>query len=407
MDALPIQEPTGARTRRRSPGVSHACGHDAHTAILLGTGLALGEMPDLPVGCPADLPARRGGDARRRARASLPGALEGVSRIFALHCDPRLAAGQVGVRLGAITSAADTIEVVLDSPGGHTSRPHLTTDLVYAWDGRDRSGRACCQQPDRPAHGTVMVWGAVSAGAGTATRFRRTGMMRGTVRTGDHETWEMLGRLVREIVDGLLAPSGVRYQLNYRRGVPPVVNDRCPRAMFEDAIRTVGPDAVADTPQSGGGEDFSWYLEEVPGAMARLGVWSGVGEQLDIHQPHVRSGRAGAGRRGAGAVGEPRPGQRRGARRFASVPGPTLRLLRVPEVDARTSAGGAGDLCGVGDHAEVAGGGQAALVGVEHVRARRERVALGVDPQADLAVEARARSPPSGRGCARRPRATS
>jgi amidohydrolase len=105
------------------------------------------------------------------------------------------------------------------------------------------------------------------------------------VRTGDHTTWSLLEPMVREIVDGLLAPTGVRYQLNYKRGVPPVVNDEFSTRMFEDAILGLGPDALSDTPQSGGGEDFSWYLEEVPGAMARLGVWSGEGPQLDIHQP--------------------------------------------------------------------------------------------------------------------------
>ncbi|MDF3312344.1 M20 family metallopeptidase [Rhodococcus sp. T2V] len=284
MDALPLQELTGATYSSTVPGVSHACGHDAHTTILLGTGLALSEIPDLPVGVrlifqPAEevMP----GGALEVVAA---GRLEGVSRIFALHCDPRLAAGRVGVRLGAITSAADTIEVVLDSPGGHTSRPHLTTDLVFALGTVVTGLPGMLSRRIDPRTGTVMVWGAVSAGR-APNAIPQTGMMTGTVRTGDHETWEMLEPLVREIVHGLLAPTGVRYQLNYRRGVPPVVNDEVSTRMFEDAIRTVGPDALADTPQSGGGEDFSWYLEEVPGAMARLGVWSGAGEQLDIHQP--------------------------------------------------------------------------------------------------------------------------
>lgn len=91
--------------------------------------------------------------------------------------------------------------------------------------------------------------------------------------------------MVREIVHGLLAPTGVSYELHYRRGVPPVVNDEISSRMFEDAIRSAGPDTLSDTPQSGGGEDFSWYLEQVHGAMGRLGVWSGSGPELDIHQP--------------------------------------------------------------------------------------------------------------------------
>ncbi|MFD4366256.1 M20 family metallopeptidase [Rhodococcus sp. NPDC058521] len=284
IDALPLQELTGATYSSTVPGVSHACGHDAHTTILLGTALALSEIPDLPVGVrlvfqPAEevMP----GGALDVVAA---GRLEDVSRIFALHCDPRLEAGRVGVRLGAITSAADTVELVLESAGGHTSRPHLTADLVHALGTVVTGLPGMLSRRIDPRTSTVMVWGAVNAGQ-APNAIPQTGMLAGTVRTGDHATWELLEPLVREIVHGLLAPTGVGYQLDYRRGVPPVVNDEVSTRMFEDAIRAVGPNALADTPQSGGGEDFSWYLEEVPGAMARLGVWSGEGEQRDIHQP--------------------------------------------------------------------------------------------------------------------------
>ena len=184
IDALPLQELTGATYSSTVPGVSHACGHDAHTTILLGTGLALSEIPDLPVGVrlifqPAEevMP----GGALEVVAA---GRLEGVSRIFALHCDPRLAAGRVGVRLGAITSAADTIEVVLDSPGGHTSRPHLTTDLVFALGTVVTGLPGMLSRRIDPRTGTVMVWGAVSAGR-APNAIPQTGMMTGTVRTGD------------------------------------------------------------------------------------------------------------------------------------------------------------------------------------------------------------------------------
>ncbi|WP_433209245.1 M20 family metallopeptidase [Nocardia sp. CA-107356] len=283
MDALPLQEFTGLSFASTVPGVSHACGHDAHTTILLGTALALADQ-ELPVGVrfvfqPAE-EVMPGGAIDLVAA----GAMEGVDRIFALHCDPRLEVGRVGIRVGAITSAADTIELVLDSPGGHTSRPHLTSDLVYAIGTVITGLPGLLSRRIDPRTSTVMVWGAVSAGK-APNAIPQTGMLTGTVRTGDHATWSLLEPMVREIVDGLLAPTGVRYQLNYKRGVPPVVNDEQSTRMFEDAIRTLGPDALADTVQSGGGEDFSWYLEEVPGAMARLGVWSGHGEQLDLHQP--------------------------------------------------------------------------------------------------------------------------
>ncbi|WP_432278259.1 M20 family metallopeptidase [Nocardia carnea] len=282
MDALPLQEFTGRDFASTVPGVSHACGHDAHTAILLGTALALADA-DLPVGVRLIF---------QHAEEVMPGgaldmvaegAVGDVDRIFALHCDPRLEVGRVGIRVGAITSAADTVELVLDSPGGHTSRPHLTSDLVYAIGTVITGLPGLLSRRIDPRTSTVMVWGAVSAGK-APNAIPQTGMLTGTVRTGDHATWSLLEPLVREIVDGLLAPTGVRYQLDYRRGVPPVVNDEQSVRMLSNAVRGIGPDALADTPQSGGGEDFSWYLEEVPGAMARLGVWSGTGPQLDLHQ---------------------------------------------------------------------------------------------------------------------------
>ncbi|WP_432278589.1 M20 family metallopeptidase [Nocardia carnea] len=282
MDALPLQEFTGRDFASTVPGVSHACGHDAHTAVLLGTALALADA-ELPVGVRLIF---------QHAEEVMPGgaldmvaegAVDGVDRIFALHCDPRLEVGRVGIRVGAITSAADTVELVLDSPGGHTSRPHLTSDLVYAIGTVITGLPGLLTRRIDPRTSTVMVWGAVSAGK-APNAIPQTGMLTGTVRTGDHETWSLLEPMVREIVNSLLAPTGVRYQLDYRRGVPPVVNDEHSVRMVGDAVRAIGPDALADTPQSGGGEDFSWYLEEVPGAMARLGVWSGEGPQLDLHQ---------------------------------------------------------------------------------------------------------------------------
>jgi len=105
------------------------------------------------------------------------------------------------------------------------------------------------------------------------------------VRTASRQTWVGLEEIIRRSVDGLLSPLGIEHTLQYRRGVPPVVNEEVSTRILTHAIEAAGPDALADTRQSGGGEDFSWYLEEIPGAMARLGVWPGEGPQLDLHQP--------------------------------------------------------------------------------------------------------------------------
>ncbi|MDF2975816.1 MAG: Carboxylate-amine ligase [Actinomycetospora sp.] len=285
MDALPLAEATDASYSSQVPGVAHMCGHDAHTAMLLGAGLALASAPSLPgrvrlVFQPAE-EVQPGGALDVIAADGL----DGVDRIFALHCDPRLEVGRVGTRTGAITSACDMLELRLTSPGGHTSRPHLTADLVHAL------GTVITGLPDLlsrrvdPRSGTVLVWGTVQAGH-AANAVPQQGVLGGTLRTAQHATWNELEPLVRSLVTALLAPTGVGYVLEHRRGVPPVVNDAVSADLLACAAeRAAGPGAAVGTEQSSGGEDFGWYLEHVPGAMGRLGVWSGVGEMSDIHQP--------------------------------------------------------------------------------------------------------------------------
>ena len=273
MDALPMAERTGAPYASVVPGVAHACGHDAHTAILLGAATALASAAELPLGVRLIFQPAAELMPGGALDAIAAGALTGVSRIFALHCDPRLAVGRVAITAGPITSAADSVEITLHSPGGHTSRPHLTSDLVYGMGTVITGLPGVLSRRIDPRHGTVMVWGAANAGV-AANAIPQIGTLAGTVRTASREAWLDMEGLVHETVSGLLAPLGIEHSLQYRRGVPPVVNEERSTQIMTHAIEVVGPDALADTRQSGGGEDFSWYLEEVPGAMARLGVWS-------------------------------------------------------------------------------------------------------------------------------------
>jgi len=112
------------------------------------------------------------------------------------------------------------------------------------------------------------------------------GLLRGTLRTGDRDIWAELEPLVKDLVTGLLLPTGVGFDLHHRRGVPPVVNERESTQILRAGIEAaLGDDALAGTEQSSGGEDFGWYLEHVPGSFARLGVWNGQEKQRDLHQP--------------------------------------------------------------------------------------------------------------------------
>lgn len=285
IDALPLTEATSLPYASTVDGVAHACGHDAHTTILLGAGLALASAPELPgrvrlIFQPAEevMP----GGALEVIEA---GALDGVERIFGLHCDPRVRVGEIGTRVGALTSAADLIELRLTSPGGHTSRPHLTADLVHALGVIITSLPSVLSRRVDPRSGTVLVWGAVHAGH-AANAVPQDGALRGTLRTAQHEVWKALEPLVASSVESLLAPTGVGFELDYRRGVPPLVGDEESTALVRaGAEAALGEHALTGTEQSSGGEDFAWYLEHVPGAFFRLGVWSGEGEMRDLHRP--------------------------------------------------------------------------------------------------------------------------
>ncbi|HWE92275.1 MAG TPA: amidohydrolase [Pseudonocardiaceae bacterium] len=285
LDALPLAENTNLPYRSTVDDVSHACGHDLHTVALLGAGLALANAGELPgrirlIFQPAE-EAMPGGaldviDA---------GGLEGVERIFGLHCDPRLAVGRVGTRIGPITAAADLLELRLTSPGGHTSRPHLTADLVHALGTVITGLPALLSRRVDPRSGTVLVWGAVHAGE-AANAVPQDGVLRGTLRTGDQDIWVELEPLVADLVRSLLLPTGVGFELRHQRGVPPVVNDaESTELLRAGVLAALGDDAPAGTPQSSGGEDFGWYLRHIPGSFARLGVWPGEGPMGDLHQP--------------------------------------------------------------------------------------------------------------------------
>jgi amidohydrolase len=283
IDALPIAEGTGLPYASTLPEVSHACGHDVHLTVLLGAARALSRAGDL------------GGRVRfifQPAEEVFPGGshdviaaggLDGLTRLFALHCDPRLEVGLVGLKAGAITSTSDVVDLRIFGPGGHTSRPHLTTDLVYALGTVITGLPALLGRRLDPRAAAVMVWGAVHSGD-AANAIPREGQLRGTLRMMDRRSWDAAEPLVRELVSDLLAPTNAEFELTYLRGVPPVNNDlQSTELMRTAAQRALGPDASTLAEQSTGAEDFAVFLDHVPGSLARLGVWDGVGPRVDLH----------------------------------------------------------------------------------------------------------------------------
>ncbi|GAA1538841.1 amidohydrolase [Nocardioides humi] len=287
LDALPVPDLTTDPWASSVDGVSHACGHDVHTSALVGAGHALAEVhaQGLLRGRVRLLfqPAEEvmPGGARHLINH---GALDGVDRIFALHCDPSVDVGAVGLRTGPITSAADRIDVRLEGNGGHTSRPHLTGDLTFALAKITSELPAVLSRRMDPRAGVSVVWGMLRAGS-AANVIPDRGLASGTVRILDAEAWASCEAVVREAVLDIVRPYGVTASVDYLQGVPPVVNDRISVAMVASAAdELLGLHHRTEVEQSLGGEDFGWYLEQIPGAMFRLGTRSPGGATFDLHQ---------------------------------------------------------------------------------------------------------------------------
>ena len=286
IDALPLDDQKEVPYRSTVPGVCHACGHDVHTTILLGAGLALQQIlgPEHPgrvrlLFQPAEESMPGGAEALYRTAV-----LDDVDVAYALHCDPSLEVGQVGLRSGPITSAADRVVIRLSGPGGHTARPHLTSDLVHI------AGRLITDLPagltkltdSRDA--VTMVFGQVHAGHAPNVIPTRAELA-GTLRVRGRASWDSVQEIVESLVEATITPFGATYELDYQRGSPPVDNDPQATAVLRAATHAaLGRDAGVPTQQSVGNEDFSWLLERVPGAYGRLGVRPvGAPRWADLH----------------------------------------------------------------------------------------------------------------------------
>ena len=288
IDALPIPDGKNVDYASRNPGVCHACGHDVHTAILLGVGIVLSRLRDL------DLLPRGVRLIFQPAEETSPGgaldAIEGgvlhdLTEIYALHCDPRTDAGKLALKVGPITSAVDQVNITLSGIGGHTSRPQLTQDVVGALGALATMTQLLLSRRIDPRSGVSLMWGSMHSGS-VANAIPRSGEIVGTLRALDAAGWQLAKQLIPELAADIVRPFGVDVDVAVTDGVPPAVNHaRGVRRLTRATEEMLGSDAVKTTEQSLGGEDFSWMLQEVPGALARLGVRTPGKICPDIHQP--------------------------------------------------------------------------------------------------------------------------
>ena len=288
IDALTIPDGKTVDYASKVPGICHACGHDVHTAILLGVGIVLARLRDL------DLLPRGVRLIFQPAEETSPGgaldAIEGgvlhdLTEIYALHCDPRTDVGEIALKVGPITSAVDQVNITLRGTGGHTSRPQLTQDIIGALGALATMTQLLLSRRIDPRSGVSLMWGSMHSGS-VANAIPRTGEIVGTLRALDAAGWQVAKQLIPELAAEIVKPFGVEVDVAVTDGVPPAVNHaRGVRRLTRAAEEMLGPDSVTPTEQSLGGEDFSWMLQQVPGALGRLGVRTPGEICPDIHQP--------------------------------------------------------------------------------------------------------------------------
>ena len=287
LDALAMPDEKQVSYASQTPGVAHACGHDVHTAVVLGTALYFAHhLDELPgplrvIFQPAE--ERVPGGA---LDVLADGGIDDVDAIVGLHCEPKLDVGTMGLRAGAISSAADMAVIRLRGRGGHTARPELTDDLIAL------AARVVQELPVRVAarvgadDAVKVVFGAVHAG--DAPNVIPTSCeLRAAIRTPSLAVWELLPEIVEEELGAIVAITSADVDLDYTHGVPPVVNDPAVTEMVRRAVTdTVGGAAVITAEQSWGGDDFAWFTREIPGTYVRLGVRDPAGPTLDLHAGH-------------------------------------------------------------------------------------------------------------------------
>ncbi len=289
MDALPIQELVQVEYASRRPGVMHACGHDVHTTVGLGTAMVLAQLRESLAGNVRFLfqPAE---EIAQGARWMIQdGAMNDVSAILSLHVFPSIPAGTIAIRYGALTAAADDLEITIMGESGHGARPHEAVDAIWIASQAITALQQAISRTQNPLRPVVLTIGQISGGRAPnviADQVR----LRGTVRSLHPETRDKLPQWIEQIVASVCQPHGARYHLDYQPGVPSVQNAPQLTQLIELAAQEAwGTDHVQNlTEPSLGAEDFSLYLEHAPGAMFRLGVGRKDQPNYPLHHPYFQ-----------------------------------------------------------------------------------------------------------------------
>ena len=286
MDALPIQEENQVPYCSQHDGIMHACGHDGHTAIALGTAYYLSQHKDSFRGTVKIIfqPAEEGpGGAKPMIEA---GVLKNpdVEAIIGLHLWNNLPLGMIGVRSGALMAAVEIFNCTIFGKGGHGALPHQTIDSVVVSAQIINALQTIVARNINPLESAVVTVGELHAGTAENV-IADTARMRGTVRYFNPDYAAYLPQRIEEVIKGVCQAHGAKYELNYQSLYPPLIND----ATIAELIKSVALEVV-ETPtgivpecQTMGGEDMSFFLQQVPGCYFFLGS---ANEQKGLAYPH-------------------------------------------------------------------------------------------------------------------------
>ena len=286
MDALPIQERTDLDFASRKPGIMHACGHDVHATVGLGVAMVLSRLSE-PLGGKIRFLFQPAEEIAQGASWMIrEGVMRDVSAVFGLHVFPSIPARSIGVRYGALTAAADDLEIFIQGESGHGARPHEAIDAIWIASQVITTLQQAISRTQNPLRPIVLTIGQISGGRAPnviADQVR----MAGTVRSLHPETHAHLPEWIESLVTNVCSTYNAKCQVNYRRGVPSVQNDQFLTRLVEEAgLEAWGQDRVLILSEpSMGAEDFSLYLQQAPGTMFRLGVGSTNLLNPPLHHP--------------------------------------------------------------------------------------------------------------------------